>query len=84
MPLRDGGLQEVSLRRWATIAAPFVLVAVGAVAFYLSPWPAIIRLVLKGAHVRVAWTWQTIGQPAIAVGCWAAAIWLSLQVRRGG
>ena len=66
------------------IALPFVLIAAGAVAFYASPWPTILHLMLQGAHVRVVPRWETAGLPALAIVCWAAAVWLSLQVRPGG
>ncbi len=68
--------------RIGRIALPFVLLFVGAAAFYVSPWPAIIRAALGGAHIHVYLRWETVGLLAIAVLCWAAAIWLSLQVKR--
>ncbi len=76
-------MEMATVWRWMRIALPFVLVAAGAVVLYISPWPAILHQVLAGARVRVAWTWETLGQPLLALACWAAAIWLSLQVRRG-
>ncbi len=68
--------------RIGRIALPFVLLFVGAAAFYVSPWPAILRSALGGAHIHVFAHWETVGLPAIAAACWAAAIWLSLQVKR--
>jgi hypothetical protein len=68
--------------RVGRIALPFVLLFVGAAAFYVSPWPAIIRSAMGGAHIHVYLHWETAGLLGIAVACWAAAIWLSLQVKR--
>ena len=70
------------MKRGLLIAAPFVLILVGGALFYLSPWPRILHLMLSGARVRIAPHWSTVGQPLLAVGCWVAAVVLSLQVKR--
>jgi hypothetical protein len=70
------------VKRYLLIAAPFVLILVGAAIFYMSPWPAILRLMLKGARVRVAPHWSTVGQPLLALACWGGAIVVSLQFKR--
>ncbi len=64
------------------VALPFVLLATGAVVFYVSPWPAIVRLYVSGAHVTVVPRWATVVPPLVVVTTWGLAIWLSLQVRR--
>ena len=71
------------VRRALAVAAPFLLLALGAWAFYASPWPAILRLMLGGAHVRVVWTWRTLGLPLAAVAAWAGAIALSVRIKSG-
>lgn len=73
------------LRPWLrglTIAAPFVLIAVGAWCLVRSPWPSIWRLMLQGQHVLVAYTWSTVGLLATTIACFAAAIAISLQIKR--
>ena len=72
------------MTRRLRIALPFALIAIGAVVFYLSPWPAIVHLALGGAHVRVAPTWRTYGLLAATLACWIAAVWLSLGIRPAG
>ncbi len=68
--------------RWLLIAAPFVLIAIGGWCLVRSPWPAIWRLMLKGDHVLIAYTWSTVGLLAASLLCFAAAIALSLQIKR--
>ena len=70
------------LMRWLLIAAPFVLIALGAWCLVRSPWPSIWRLMLQGRHVLVAYTWSTVGRLAASVVCFVAAIALSLQIKR--
>ncbi len=70
------------MKRRLLIAAPFVLIIAGAVLFYFSPMPAILHLMLTGSRVRIAPHWSTVGQPVLAAACWAAAIVLSLQIKR--
>jgi hypothetical protein len=70
------------VRRWLLIALPFALILAGAVAFYLSPWPVILHLMLKGAHVRVAHTFQTVGLPLIGGACWVAGLVLAAGMKR--
>jgi hypothetical protein len=70
------------VRRRLLIAAPFVLIVVGGALFYLSPWPAIVHLMLTGARVRIALRWSTVGQPLLALACWVAATALSLRIKR--
>ena len=74
-------LHQPWLRRLA-IAAPFVLIAVGGWCLVRSPWPSIWRVMLQGRHVLVAYTWSTVGLPAVTVVCFAAAIAISLQIKR--
>jgi hypothetical protein len=69
------------ISRVGRIALPFVLLFIGAAAFYVSPWPAILRAAIGGAHIHVFPTWETVGLPLITVVTWAGSIWLSLQVR---
>ena len=64
------------------VASPFVLLALGGYALWRSPWPEIWRLMQKGAHVVVAYTWSTVGLPAFSLTCFAAAIVISLTIRR--
>ncbi len=68
--------------RWPVIAAPFVLIAAGGWCLVRSPWPTIWRLMLQHRHVLVAYTWSTVGLPTAAVLCFAAAIAISLQIKR--
>ncbi len=79
--LSQSWLRHRWLRR-LPIAAPFALIAVGAWCLVRSPWPSIWRLMLQGRHVLVAYTWTTVGLPTATVVCFAAAIVLSLQIRR--
>ena len=55
------------LRNVFRIALPFLLIALGAVVVFRSPWPAILHLLLGGARVRVIWTWQTLA-PLLVTG----------------
>ena len=71
------------LGRWALIAAPFVLLALGFGALVSSPWPAIWRLMLQGRHVVVAHTWRTVGLGGLALACFAAALVVSFNIRSG-
>ena len=64
------------------IAAPFLLIALGGWCLVRSPWPAIGRLMLQGRHVLVAYTWSTVGLPAVTVACFVAAIAISLSIKR--
>ena len=64
------------------IAAPFGLLALGAWCLVRSPWPAIWRLMRQGQHVVVAYTWSTVGLPAATALCFAAAIAISLHIKR--
>ncbi len=68
--------------RWLAIAAPFALIALGGGCLVRSPWPSIWRLMLQGRHVLVAYTWSTVGLPAATLACFAAAIVISLQIKR--
>ena len=68
--------------RWLLIAAPFALIALGAWCLVGSPWPSIWRLMLQGRHVLVAYTWSTVGRLIASIVCFAAAIALSLQIKR--
>ena len=68
--------------RWLAIAAPFLLIATGGWCLVRSPWPSIWRLMLQGHHVLVAHTWSTVGLPAATIVCFAAAIAISLQIKR--
>ena len=74
-------LRRPWLRR-LVIAAPFALIALGGWCLVHSPWPSIWRLMLQGRHVLVVYTWSTVGLPAATVVCFAAAIALSLQIKR--
>ena len=64
------------------VAAPFLLIALGSWCLVRSPWPSIWRLMLQGRHVLVAHTWSTVGLPTATAVCFAAAIALSLQIKR--
>ena len=67
--------------RGLLIATPFVLLGLGTWLLVLSPWPSILRLVLRGQHLyAVRPTWTTLGLPLATVACWAGAIWLSLAL----
>ena len=68
--------------RWPVIAAPFLLIALGGWCLVRSPWPSIWRLMLQGRHVLVAYTWSTVGLPTATLICFAAAIAISLQIKR--
>ncbi len=70
------------MKRRLVIAAPFVLIFIGGALFYFSPLPMIVHLMLTGARVRIAPRWSTVGQPLLAAACWAAAIVLSLRIKR--
>ena len=67
--------------RIGRIALPFALIAIGAVIFYFSPWPAILRLTLSRASVRVAWAGLTLTPLLLSLACWSAAVWLSLGIK---
>ena len=69
-------------RRLALVATPFGLLAVGAGALSLSPWPAILGLTLKGRHVMVAPGWPTYGLGGLALACFAAALVISFNIKR--
>ena len=69
------------LRR-LTVAAPFVLIALGGWCLVRSPWPSIWRLMHQGRHVLVVYTWSTVGLPLVTGLCFAAAIVISLQIKR--
>ncbi len=68
---------------WLVVAAPFALIAVGGWCLVRSPWPSIWRLMLQHRRVLVAYTWSTVGLPAITVITFVAAIVISLQIKRG-
>ena len=68
--------------RWLLIATPFALIALGGWCLVRSPWPSIWRLMLQGQHVLVAYTWSTVGLPAVTVACFAAAVVISLKIKR--
>ncbi len=72
------------MSRYIQIALPFVLIAVGAAVFYLSPWPAIVHLMMSGARVHVTPTWWTYGMLAATLACWIVAVWLSLRIKPTG
>jgi hypothetical protein len=68
--------------RWLLIAAPFLLIALGAFALVCSPWPEILRASLHGVHISyIKLSWQSVALPIVTVVSWGLAIWLSLLVK---
>jgi hypothetical protein len=73
------------VKRRLLVVTPFLLLAIGAWAIYTSPWPAILRASLHGAHIgAVALTWTTLGLPLLALATWGGAIWTSLLIKPRG
>jgi hypothetical protein len=72
------------LARWALVAAPFMLLAVGTWALWTSPWPAVLGLTLKGQHVFVPMTWRSVGRGALAAVSYLGALGISFTIKREG
>ncbi len=75
-------MSGASIRRGLLIALPFVLLGFGFWRLVRSPWPAIWRLMLKGAHVKVVPGWSTYGELGLVVACFAVALIVSFNIRR--
>ena len=75
------GWSRGRLARLALIATPFVLLALGAWALLVSPWPTILGLTLRGQHVVVAYGWPTVGLGTTAALCFVAALVISFNIR---
>ncbi len=76
------GADSTRLSRLLLAASPFMLIALGGWCLVRSPWPAIWRLMLKGEHVQVVYTWTTVGLPAVTTVCFALAIVISINIKR--
>ena len=70
------------MKRLLLVASPFLLISLGGWCLITSPWPAIWRLMLKGDHVQVAYTWTTVGLPAVTLACFVLAIAISIGIKR--
>ncbi len=69
------------LKRLALVASPFLLLALGTGALLLSPWPAILGLMLRGRHVYVAGGWRTAALGVVGVASYVAALAISYTIR---
>jgi hypothetical protein len=73
---------ERGLGRWLLIAAPFLLIALGAFCLIRSPWPEILHASLHGVHISyIKLSWQSVALPIVTVVSWGLAIWLSLLIK---
>ena len=70
------------LKRLLITASPFLLIALGGWCLVRSPWPAIWRLMLKGEHVQVAYTWTNVGLPVVTAVCFVLAVVISINIKR--
>ena len=75
-------MRRQGLARVAKLAAPFLLLELGAWALFSSPWPTIWGLMLHGRHVTAARNWSTIGLGTAAAACFTAALALSYTMKR--
>ena len=70
------------LARWAWVATPFLLLALGSWALLRSPWPAVLGLTLKGRHVFVPLNGSSLGLGLLALASFVAALVISYTIRR--
>ena len=69
------------LARWALIATPFLLLALGTWALVSSPWPTVLGLMLRGRRVYVAGGWRTAGLGLAAAASYLGALAISYNIR---
>jgi len=69
----------VGVSRWWSLGPP-VLVILGGIALYRSPWPMLLRQMFHGEHVTVFPRFETVGLPLITLVFWAAAIGWSIRL----